>query len=64
MKNAYLYKKERDMTKKQELVELLKEFQSKLETCFDNDVCDAWSLDGFVEHIEESILDIESEDDE
>ena len=52
------------MTKRQELVELLKKVQLELESKFDASVSDVWDLDGFIGLIEESILDIESEDDE
>ena len=50
------------MKKRQELVEVLKKFQLELESKFDASVSDEWGFDEFIECIEESILDIESED--
>jgi len=46
--------------KKEKLADLLVEFQCKLES-FEDDVCENWSVDGFKEHLENCILEINEE---
>ena len=46
---------------KMDLVTYLRELQADMQLKFKNDVCDNWSLDGFLEHIDECIGDIECE---
>ena len=50
--------------KKQALVEYLMKLQADMNSKFDHTVCDNWSLDGFLEHIDECIDDINCEIDE
>ena len=51
----------KNMTKV-ELVKELKAIQTKLSNKFNEDVCENWSLEGFLEHIDECICDIEEEE--
>ena len=46
---------------KAKLVKELKAIQTKLSNKFDEDVCENWSLEGFLEHIDECICEIEEE---
>jgi len=50
--------------KKLALVEYLIGLQADMESKFDNSVCENWSLDGFLEFIDECICDIEYEIDD
>jgi hypothetical protein len=43
------------------LVDYLIGIQSDIESKFGSDVCENWSLDGFLEHIDECISDISEE---
>ena len=49
----------RDM--KQALVDYLIGLQSDMESRFPKDVCENWSLEGFLEHLDACIGDIEAE---
>jgi hypothetical protein len=46
---------------KAKLVKELKAMQLKLSNKFNEDVCENWSLEGFLEHIDNCIVDIEEE---
>jgi hypothetical protein len=46
---------------KAKLVKELKAIQTKLSNKFGEDICENWSLEGFLEHIDECIFDIEEE---
>jgi hypothetical protein len=43
------------------LADYLIGLQSDMESKFGSDVCENWSLDGFLEHIDECISDISEE---
>ena len=47
--------------KKQALVEYLTELQADIKLKFNYDVCDNFSLDGFLEHIDELVGEINCE---
>jgi hypothetical protein len=47
---------------KAKLVKELKAIQTKLSNKFNEDVCENWSLEGFLEHIDDCICDIEEEE--
>jgi hypothetical protein len=44
--------------KKKALVDYLIGLQADIESKFDNTVCENWSLDGFIEDIDQCICDI------
>lgn len=46
---------------KQALVDYLIGLQADMESKFDKDICENWSLEGFLEHIEDCINDINDE---
>jgi hypothetical protein len=47
--------------KKKALVDYLIGLQADIESKFDNTVCENWSLDGFIDHIDNCICDIVNE---
>tara|TARA_R110000751_G_scaffold94798_5_gene185079 strand:- start:3429 stop:3602 length:174 start_codon:yes stop_codon:yes gene_type:complete len=47
-------------SKKEKLADLLVEFELQLRS-FKDDVCENWSVDGFLEHLENAILEINEE---
>jgi len=47
--------------KKKALVDYLIGLQADIESKFDNTVCENWSLDGFIGHIDNCIADIVNE---
>ena len=47
--------------KKKALVDYLIGLQADIESKFDNTVCENWSLDGFIDHIDNCIADIVNE---
>ena len=46
---------------KQALVDYLRGLQADMESRFSKDVCENWSLEGFLEHIDNCIGDITNE---
>ena len=46
---------------KQALVDYLISLQADMESRFNNDICDTWYFDGFMEHIDNCIGDIMNE---
>jgi len=46
---------------KQDLVDYLIALRADMELKFDNDICDTWYFDGFLEHIADCIGDITNE---
>ena len=49
---------------KQELVDYLISLQADMQSKFSNDVCENWSLNGFLEDLDNCISDISEEIDE